>query len=157
MATQKGITPRAMPSDHSCHQVTCFVLLGAPMRPVVTTGSMREPFDSDRDAKAFDYYDDPARREAASGRPHRRPHQPLTEHVPVRFPAETIAEVRRLAEADGMTVSAWIRRAVDRTVRRQMGADMEPVEGAEDTRMVVERLQRDVAELAAALDRSGSR
>jgi hypothetical protein len=117
---------------------------------------MRKPFDSDRDAKAFDYYDDPARREATTARPRRRPDRPLTEHVPVRFPAETIDEVRRLAEADGMTVSAWIRRAVDRTVRRQVGTDMEPVEGREHTRIVVERLQRDVAELAAALDRSGS-
>lgn len=118
---------------------------------------MRKRFDSDRNAKAFDHYDDPAHREAPPGRPRRRPDRPLTEHVPVRFPAETIEEVRRLAEADGMTVSAWIRRAVDRTVRRQVGADMEPVEGREDARMAVERLQRDVAELAAALDRTGSR
>jgi hypothetical protein len=38
--------------------------------------------------------------------------------VPVRFPAETIEEVRRLAEADGMTVTAWIRAGLDRTGSR---------------------------------------
>jgi hypothetical protein len=135
------------------------VFLGAPIGQAcyIGTQAVRKRFDSDRNARAFDHYDDPAHREAAPARPRRRPDRPLTEHVPVRFPAETIAEVRRLAEADGMTVSAWIRRAVDRTVRRQMNADMEPVEDGDNARMVVERLQRDIAELAAALDRSGSR
>jgi hypothetical protein len=46
--------------------------------------------------------------------------------VPLRFPVETIEQVRRLAEDDGMTVSAWIRRAVERTLR-QHGAEDEPL------------------------------
>lgn len=109
------------------------------------------------DAEAFEHYDDPANREPAPGPPRRRPERPLTQHVPVRFPAETIEQVRRLAEADGMTVSAWIRRAVERTLRQQGTGALEPAEAGEDARTVVERLQRDVAELAAALDRSESR
>lgn len=69
------------------------------------------------DAEAFDYYEDPAHREPASGRPQRRPERALTEHVPVRFPAWTIEAVRKLAESDGMTVSAWIRNAVESAMR----------------------------------------
>ncbi len=108
------------------------------------------------DAEAFEYYEDPAKREPAPGPPRRRPERPLTQHVPVRFPAETIEQVKRLADADGMTVSAWIRRAVERAVRQQGLADVDQIEG-DDARAVVERLQRDVAELAAALARSESR
>jgi hypothetical protein len=109
-----------------------------------------------RDAEAFEYYDDPAKREPAPGRPRRRPTRPLTQHVPVRFSAETIERVRTLAEADGMTVSAWIRRAVERTLRERGAAGVGPAAGEDDARAVVQRLQRDVAELAAALERSAS-
>jgi predicted DNA-binding protein len=69
----------------------------------------------------------------------------------VRFPAERIEQVKRLADADGMTVSAWIRRAVERAVRRQGVADVEQIEDGDAACAVVERLQRDVADLAAAL------
>ena len=108
------------------------------------------------DAEAFEHYEDPAKREPAPGAPRRRPVRPLTEHVPVRFPAETIEQVKRLADSDGMTVSAWIRRAVERALRQEWPADVEQIE-AGDTRAVVERLQQDVADLAAALTRSESR
>jgi hypothetical protein len=37
----------------------------------------------------------------------------LTEMVPVRFPPETLTEVRRRADADDRSVSSWIRRAVE--------------------------------------------
>jgi predicted DNA-binding protein len=109
------------------------------------------------DAEAFEHYDDPEKREPAPGPPRRRPVRPLTQHVPVRFPAETIEEVKRLADADGMTVSAWIRRAVERGVRQQGFTSGEQVEGGDAASVVVERLQRDVAELAAALARSEPR
>ena len=108
------------------------------------------------DAEAFEYYEDPAKREPAPGAPRRRLERPLTQHVPVRFPAETIEQVRALADADGMTVSAWIRRAVERAVCERGAAGVE-IERGDDARVVVERLQRDVAELAAALGRSESR
>ena len=107
------------------------------------------------DAEAFEYYEDPANREPAPGPPRRRPVRPLTQHVPVRFPAETIEQVKRLADADGMTVSAWIRRAVERAVRSR-GLVGEQIEDSAEARTVLERLQRDVAELAAALTPSES-
>ena len=109
------------------------------------------------DAEAFEHYDDPARREPAPGAPRRRSERPLTQHVPVRFPAETIEQVRRLAEADGMTVSAWIRRAVERTLRQRGAVPTGRAEARDDARTVIERLQRDVADLAAALERFESR
>jgi hypothetical protein len=70
-------------------------------------------------AEAFEYYDDPANREPMPGPAQRRLDSPLTKHVPVRFPRETIRRVERLADADGVTVSAWIRSAVDKTLRQR--------------------------------------
>jgi hypothetical protein len=111
---------------------------------------------SDPDAEAFEHYDDPARREPASGRPNRRPDRALTEHVPVRFPAATIEAVRALAEADGMTVSAWIRRSVERAIHARVASPASPA-GQTTAQTLIERLERDVAELAAALERSEAR
>lgn len=71
------------------------------------------------DADAFEYYDDPAHREPAAGAARRGRARTLTRHVPVRFPANTIEAVRPLAQTDGMTVSAWVRRAVDSTIRQR--------------------------------------
>jgi hypothetical protein len=42
----------------------------------------------------------------------------LTELVPVRFPPETLAEVRRRAGDDDRSVSSWIRRAVEHELER---------------------------------------
>ena len=81
------------------------------------------------DAEAFKYYDDPARREPAPESPHRLSSRVLTQQVPIRFPAETIEVAREVAEKDGMTVSSWIRRAVEHAVREQ-GA---PAADAKDT------------------------
>lgn len=71
------------------------------------------------DAEAFDYYEDPAHRKPAAGEPRRRRARTLGRHVPVRFPAETLESVRPLAQSDGMTISAWIRGAVDSQIRRR--------------------------------------
>jgi hypothetical protein len=46
------------------------------------------------------------------------PRPKLTEMVPVRFPEDTLTEVRRRAIADDRSVSAWIRRAVERELKR---------------------------------------
>ena len=43
----------------------------------------------------------------------------LTEMVPVRFPPETLEEVRRRADADDRSVSSWIRRAVEHELDHQ--------------------------------------
>lgn len=110
---------------------------------------------TDSDAEAFEHYDEPTRREPAPGRPRRRPDRALTEHVPVRFPAATIEVVRKLAETDGMTVSAWIRRAVESATRgRTSTLAGESDELNEQAQAVVERLRKDVDDLAAALERS---
>ena len=50
--------------------------------------------------------------------PGRRRKQNLTEMVPVRFEADVLDEVRRRADADDRSVSAWIRRAVEQALRR---------------------------------------
>jgi hypothetical protein len=71
------------------------------------------------DAEAFAHYDDEAKRQPAIGAPRRRPDRSLTQHVPVRFPRETIRHVERVAEVEGLTVGAWIGRAVDETLRRR--------------------------------------
>lgn len=71
------------------------------------------------DAEAFEHYNDPAKREPAAGAPRRRSDRPLAQHVPVRFPRETIQQAKRLADADGVTVSTWIRRAVHETLRQR--------------------------------------
>lgn len=69
------------------------------------------------DAEAAAFYAKPENQAPAPGAVGRRRTTPaLTTHVPVRFPPETIERVRVLAEADGRTVSSWIRRAVDRAL-----------------------------------------
>ena len=110
---------------------------------------------SDPDTEAFEHYEDPSRQEPAAGAPRRRPDRALTEHVPVRFPAATIEVVRQLAEADGMTVSAWIRRAVESATRSRTGPAADESAGlGEPAQVVVERLRKDVDDLAAALERT---
>jgi len=101
------------------------------------------------DAEAFEFYNDPANLVPA-GPAHRRKARPLTQHVPVRFPAATIEQVKQLAEADGMTVSAWIRNVVERSLRERGAA----IAGNAETREVARRLQADVADLVASLERS---
>jgi predicted HicB family RNase H-like nuclease len=45
----------------------------------------------------------------------------LSEPVPVRFPAELLAQVRDRAAADDRSVSNWIRRAVEHELARTQG------------------------------------
>jgi hypothetical protein len=70
-----------------------------------------------RDERDAELYADPAN-QVPTGPARRRtaPRGPLTGHVPVRFDDKTIAAVKKRAEADGMTVSAWIRRLVARAL-----------------------------------------
>ncbi len=51
----------------------------------------------------------------------RRRRSRLTEMVPVRFPPETLEEVRRRAGADDRSVSSWIRRAVEHELDQRTG------------------------------------
>lgn len=53
--------------------------------------------------------------------PARRRRSKLTEMVPVRFPPETLEEVRRRAGDDDRSVSSWIRRAVQHELDQRTG------------------------------------
>ena len=62
------------------------------------------------------FYADPRNQEPQG--PPRRRKRPLSTPVPVRFPADLLEEVKRAAEADDRSVSAWIRRAVENELSR---------------------------------------
>lgn len=66
----------------------------------------------------FELYAKPENQES-QGPARRRKRSKLTEMVPVRFPPETLEEIRRLAEADDRSVSSWIRRAVEHELEQQ--------------------------------------
>jgi len=44
----------------------------------------------------------------------------LSSHTPVRFDPETITAIRQLSDEDGVTVSAWVRRVVNREIQRRI-------------------------------------
>jgi hypothetical protein len=68
----------------------------------------------------YEFYAQPENQEP-QGPARRRKRSRLTEMVPVRFPPETLEEVRRLAEADDRSVSSWIRLAVEHELGQQTG------------------------------------
>ena len=72
-----------------------------------------EPMTPDQE---YDLYAQPANQEP-QGQPRRRCKR-LTDPVPVRFPPELLLEVKRRADADDRSVSAWIRRAVEHELSR---------------------------------------
>jgi hypothetical protein len=53
--------------------------------------------------------------------PPRRRRSKLTELVPVRFPPETLDEIRRRATEEDRSVSSWIRRAVEHELGKRAG------------------------------------
>lgn len=61
-----------------------------------------------------------AENQEPQGPPQRR-RPKLTELVPVRFPAETLDEIRRRAGEDDRSVSGWIRRAVEHELKEGTG------------------------------------
>jgi hypothetical protein len=63
----------------------------------------------------YEFYAKPENQEPQG--PARRRRSQLTELVPVRFPPETLEEIRRRAGEDDRSVSSWIRRAVERELR----------------------------------------
>lgn len=75
------------------------------------------------DARSFEHYEKPAHREPAAGPASKLPKPPrpgLTEYVPIRLSADTMAAVRERAHAEGVSVSSWIRRLI---ARELTGAD----------------------------------
>lgn len=114
-----------------------------------------EPYD---DRAAWEHYADPANREAAQGpgvRPRKRPS--LSAQVPIRFTPETIEAVGRVAAYDGMSVSSWIRRAVELELRRRGVADDVPgdrasaLEALASARQALLDLERALATAAPGL------
>jgi len=91
------------------------------------------------DAEAADFYADPANQRVASG-PAVRPPRPkaLGGSIPIRFPPSTVEAVKLLADADGLTVSEWVRRAVDAELTRRQGVQRKRVDVADE----LERLAR---------------
>ncbi|MGH9054710.1 MAG: YlcI/YnfO family protein [Acidimicrobiales bacterium] len=69
--------------------------------------------------EAHEYYARPENQEPQG--PPRRRRSKLTELVPVRFPPETLDEIRRRAGEDDRSVSGWIRRAVEHELRQDAG------------------------------------
>lgn len=62
----------------------------------------------------------------------------LTGHVSIRFPPDMIAAAKRLAAAEGMTVSAWIRREVEREAARREQPAPELAAAMAETRLLRE-------------------
>jgi predicted HicB family RNase H-like nuclease len=67
----------------------------------------------------FEFYAQPESQEPQG--PPRRRKSKLTELVPVRFPPETLKEIRRRAGEDDRSVSSWIRRAVEHELHEETG------------------------------------
>lgn len=71
------------------------------------------------DKDAAEFYGNPNNLRA--GRRVTPPRGAMSGHVPVRFSESTIEQIKSLATADGVTVSTWIRRVVDREIKLRVG------------------------------------
>jgi predicted HicB family RNase H-like nuclease len=65
----------------------------------------------------YEFYARPENQEP-QGAARRRDPSRLSPPVPVRFPTDLLAQIRRAAEADDRSLSAWIRRAVEHELQR---------------------------------------
>jgi predicted DNA binding CopG/RHH family protein len=72
------------------------------------------------DDQAYDYYADDSHQQLGERVTERIPRPRMTGHVPVRFPEETIACIKAIADHDGLTVSTWIRRVVMHEIERRL-------------------------------------
>lgn len=92
------------------------------------------------DEEAADFYADEKNQAVGSRVISRRK---LSSSIPVRFPPETVEAVKSLAGSEGVSVSEWIRIAVQSAISAS-GEDDEP-------RAIVEELRRDLDRLSAKL------
>lgn len=72
------------------------------------------------DDQAYNYYADDTHQQPGERITDRISRQRMTGHVPVRFPQETIARIKAIADHDGLTVSTWIRRLVMHEIERRL-------------------------------------
>jgi hypothetical protein len=74
------------------------------------------------DEEAWEYYSKPEHQQMGEG-PVVRPPRPtrMKDAVPIRFHDATIEAVKEFADADGVTVSEWIRRLVNREIEARRG------------------------------------
>jgi hypothetical protein len=83
------------------------------------------------DSNNAEFYSDPSN-VVAGVRLNEPPVRPaLTQHVPIRFSASVIAQVKVFARQDGMSVSSWIRHLVFQELERR--SRPETKSGYEDT------------------------
>ena len=96
------------------------------------------------DEEAWDYYSKPEHQQMGEG-PIVRPPRPtrMKDAVPIRFHDATIEAVKELADADGVTVSEWIRRLVNREIEVRRGQP-ESADGeiADELERLARRLRR---------------
>ena len=78
------------------------------------------------DREAYEFYANPAN-QAATGPGRERSGQRLTSMSSVRFPPGVIEQVKGLADREGVTVGAWIRRAVGREIPGALGSSWQPL------------------------------
>lgn len=92
------------------------------------------------DQEAAEFYDEPANQRIGTRIISRRA---LSSSIPVRFPPDIVDAVKALADAEGLTVSEWIRRAVTDALTSRHTAD--------DPAAIVEDLRRDIDRLASKI------
>ena len=110
------LAPSRSGDPSKCRPIGCYE---ASSRLALRTGGTVMSTDDNRPMtpeQEYDFYADP-RNQQPQGPPRRRK-GPLSTPVPVRFPADLLEEVKRAAEADDRSVSAWIRRAVEHELSR---------------------------------------
>jgi len=107
------IAPSRSGDQTKCRPIGCYDASRASPRPTGGTVMTIEPPTPDEE---YNFYAEPANQEPQGG-PRRRTKR-LTAPIPVRFPPELLAEVKRRADADDRSVSAWIRRAVEHELNK---------------------------------------
>ena len=96
------------------------------------------------DEEAWEYYSKPENQWRGEG-PVVRPPRPtrMKDAVPIRFHDATIEAVKDFADADGVTVSEWIRRLVNREIEARRGEPSgDGAEIADELERLARRLRR---------------
>lgn len=77
------------------------------------------------DDEANEFYADRTNQRVTPGSAVRPPRPGLGGSMLVRFPTATVEVIKRLADAKGLMVSAWVRRSVERDLARHSDAGNE--------------------------------